>query len=327
MRWELRHLHVVVVVADAGSVSRAATRLGQSQPALTAQLQRIEAAVGGRLFDRSRDGVRLTPLGEFVLPRARALLSAADELQIGATRCVVPGSRPSQVRLGGVPGAALFGMVQWLHRTLPETTTRVHTEYSPRLVVDLLSRGRFDAAALIDYPGYESPPPDGVAVAVVSREPIFVALAARHRLARLPEIELAALADEDWMTSPPDGAGWPEAFVEACQRVGYAPRQTHCLTANRTLQAMLAAGYGVSACQATFAAGAGVVVRPLAGAPLWLRHVVAWHRDGALAAFHAEVLTAVRAAYQADAARFPAYRKWRARHPDSIQHDTGPGRR
>lgn len=54
MNVELRHLRVVVLVAEAGSVGRAARWLKVSQPSLTAQLKRIESAFGGELFERSR---------------------------------------------------------------------------------------------------------------------------------------------------------------------------------------------------------------------------------------------------------------------------------
>jgi DNA-binding transcriptional LysR family regulator len=48
MELELRHLHSLCVIADAGSVTKAATVLGVSQPSLTAQLQRVERELGGR---------------------------------------------------------------------------------------------------------------------------------------------------------------------------------------------------------------------------------------------------------------------------------------
>lgn len=74
MDLELRHLRVVCAIADAGSVTKAASQLGLAQPALTAQPQRIERALGGPLFERDRRGARATPLGELVLARARGRL-------------------------------------------------------------------------------------------------------------------------------------------------------------------------------------------------------------------------------------------------------------
>jgi DNA-binding transcriptional LysR family regulator len=77
---ELRHLRVVVLVAESGSVGRAARSLKVSQPSLTAQLKRIETAFGGRLFDRSHTGVTPTPLGRYAVERARAILADVNHL-------------------------------------------------------------------------------------------------------------------------------------------------------------------------------------------------------------------------------------------------------
>ncbi|NUT94306.1 MAG: LysR family transcriptional regulator, partial [Saccharothrix sp.] len=63
MHMELRHLHVVLTVAEAGSISRAASSLKIAQAGLTAQLRRIERGFGGPLFLRRSDGVELTELG------------------------------------------------------------------------------------------------------------------------------------------------------------------------------------------------------------------------------------------------------------------------
>lgn len=65
MELELRHLRTVRAIADAGSLTRAATVLGLAQPALSAQLKRIERALGGALFERGRHGVRATALGNW----------------------------------------------------------------------------------------------------------------------------------------------------------------------------------------------------------------------------------------------------------------------
>lgn len=51
---ELRHFRVICTIAELGSVTRAAAALGLAQPALTAQLQRIERALGRPLFERDR---------------------------------------------------------------------------------------------------------------------------------------------------------------------------------------------------------------------------------------------------------------------------------
>src|SRR5512145_540202 len=86
MDLELRHLKIVCAVAEAGSVTKAAAVLGLAQPAVTAQLRRIERLLGGELFERTRLGVSPTPLGELILARARVLLPAARDLHEDAVR-------------------------------------------------------------------------------------------------------------------------------------------------------------------------------------------------------------------------------------------------
>src|ERR1700750_2460841 len=92
MNLELRHLKVVVAIAETGSVTKAASQLGLAPPALTAQLQRIERTLGGPLFERDRRGARPTALGELVLSRARVLLPAMKGLQDEAARLAGSGA-------------------------------------------------------------------------------------------------------------------------------------------------------------------------------------------------------------------------------------------
>jgi DNA-binding transcriptional LysR family regulator len=81
MDLEVRHLRVIYTIAEAGSLRRASTVLHVSQPALTAQLQRIERLVGGRLFRRGQAGAVPTVLGVEFLTRARSILHAFEQLQ------------------------------------------------------------------------------------------------------------------------------------------------------------------------------------------------------------------------------------------------------
>src|SRR5687768_16480593 len=99
MELELRHLKVVCAIADLGSVTKAASALGLAQPALTAQLQRIERTLGGPLFVRDRRGARATPLGELVLARARVVLPAVEGLRAEAARLTGADSTQRRYRI------------------------------------------------------------------------------------------------------------------------------------------------------------------------------------------------------------------------------------
>lgn len=80
MALDLAALHVFVRVAEAGSFTRAAAQLGMPKARASAQLQKLEAALGTRLLQRSTRVVRVTPEGEQLLTLARGFLSDADAI-------------------------------------------------------------------------------------------------------------------------------------------------------------------------------------------------------------------------------------------------------
>lgn len=79
-------LRTLVAVVDLRSYTKAANSLGVTQPAVSAQIKRLQQLIGADLFERNGQGVGLTPRGERVVARARRLLSLNDEIVgLGAT--------------------------------------------------------------------------------------------------------------------------------------------------------------------------------------------------------------------------------------------------
>ena len=73
-------LRTLVAVVDLRSFTKAAASLGLTQPAVSAQIKRLQFLLGGDVFDRSVQGVCLTPHGEMVVSYARRLLSINDQI-------------------------------------------------------------------------------------------------------------------------------------------------------------------------------------------------------------------------------------------------------
>ncbi|WP_190018764.1 LysR family transcriptional regulator [Streptomyces lucensis] len=314
MELELRHLRAIRTIAEAGSLTRAATRLGLAQPALSAQLKRIEKALGGPLFERGRHGVRATALGELVLERTRIVLPAVNELQREAHRFARTPHEPERLRLGGTHGPLLGALVDRLADAVPGATVTTRASWSERELAGLLAEGRLDFA-LAGTCGSAAPPD---AAQLVWREfavdPVFVMLPDRHPLAASAEVPLAALAGEDWACVPGDGC-FADCFTAACARAGFAPRRMY-ETDTASCVHLVQVGRAVGLCRATFPSTPGVATRPLAGTPLVWRHVLGWHPAAQAPDTAATVLAEARGAHAGAAARSDSYAHWLAAHDE-----------
>ncbi|WP_367045070.1 LysR family transcriptional regulator [Streptomyces sp. Je 1-332] len=310
MDLELRHLKTIRAIADAGSLTKAATALGLAQPALSAQLKRIERALGGELFERGRHGVRATALGEFVLARARVVLPAVTGLREEALRFGRAWEGGGGFRLGATHGPLLGGLVDRLAAAYPGVPVTTHTSWSEREIASRTAEGLLDFA-LVGTCGASTPPENEFLVwREVARDPVFVMLPTGHALADRQEIDLAALAGEAWTDVPGDGC-FADCFTAACARAGFTPSSVYETDVASCVH-LVQVGRAVGLCRATFPPTPGLVTRPLSGAPLYWRHLLGWHPAARSHDTAPEVLTQARAAHTEATTRSESYTAWLA---------------
>ncbi|MCG7960968.1 MAG: LysR family transcriptional regulator [Candidatus Thiodiazotropha taylori] len=103
---DLLLMRSLVAIADTGSITEAADRIGLTQPALSRRLQQLEDYFGAELFSRGRKGVQLTEIGRLVESEARILIARYDHLrdQVRAHQGLEGGT----VRIGGGATAVSF---------------------------------------------------------------------------------------------------------------------------------------------------------------------------------------------------------------------------
>ncbi|WP_436491914.1 LysR family transcriptional regulator [Actinokineospora sp. HUAS TT18] len=319
MELEFRHLRIVIVVADEGSITKAAAALGLSQPSLTSQLQRIERAMGAPLFERARTGVIPTSFGRTVLAKARAVVKEMADLRGEQAGRPTGADEQVELRIGGIPGALVPGLIPRLNdlhtkagAALPLKVS-VHTDPSVAALLAKVRAGRVDAAILVEGVGFEGSGADGVRRdVIVPVEPQFVALAEWHPMAANEKVELSALAEENWIVDPQEDHGGVAALRWACRKAGFDPRITHEASDAVSAREFVTSGQCVSLAQPTSQEGMGLVVRPLVGDPLVGRVELAWKDPcpvdpemmrEAIAATYAELVN-----------RNPHYTKWWAEH-------------
>ena len=259
-RLDSRSLALFLAVAETLNFRQAALALHLSQPPLSRAIQQLEARLGVLLFERQNSGVALTPAGRRLLPRARRILALLAEAEAALAADV-----PVQVlRLGltnAIDHAWFAGPLARLRALKPEWRIETHVDSSPKLVRAL--RSRTLQAAWIAMP---TEAPD-LQLQPVQRQPMMVAMASGHPLARRRRLRLTQLQQQPmfWFQR----ARQP-AFFDHCQQVfarhGFEPATVPEPADHHVLLAEVAAGRALALLPDSFASlkRTGVSYRPLA---------------------------------------------------------------
>ena len=162
--FDLRQLRQFAVLAEECHFGRAAARLAMTQPPLTQASQRLVAALGARLFERSQRRVALSPAGAVLLPLARKLLDGADALA-PAVRAAAAGLS-GQLRLAFVSSVTYGPLPGWLsgfRSAYPDVALSLR-EATLDVQLELFAAGEIDAGFVLHAPGAVPPGFDHVRV-------------------------------------------------------------------------------------------------------------------------------------------------------------------
>jgi DNA-binding transcriptional LysR family regulator len=282
-----------VALADDLHFTRTARKLHVAQPALTKRIQQLEHALGCALFTRTRRAVSLTPAGELLLPRARQVVQAAEELSIAARR--LRDGETGRLRIGFSPSAphqVLPSLMRAFRRRHPEIDC-VLTELPSDAQIEQLLAGDLDVGILRP----PSPVPSRLQCTTFFEEPFVAVLPRDHRLAARRAIALRDLAGEPLiLVSRRLVAAIHEQILGACAAAGFTPASVREATHVHAVVSLVAAGCGVSVLPRS-AAQVGmkdVVCRPLSRPPLVTVMAAAHLRHGASPAALALAATATR---------------------------------
>ncbi|OZI26414.1 LysR family transcriptional regulator [Bordetella genomosp. 9] len=209
---DLEGLRGFVAIARHASFQLATTELNISAPALTRRIQRLEAAIGAPLFERTTRRVQLTPIGELLLPRARDILANLADALSAVDDALA--SRSGQLSLGCIPTATkllLPHILRAFHEQRPQTRIRIAENNVAGVTAAVLN-------GTVDF-GITLQPAAGAGLAfdALLTEPFLLACPLDHPLAERRQVDWSDLKPYRLIVSEP-GSGNRAVLEQALRK-------------------------------------------------------------------------------------------------------------
>ncbi|GHJ94937.1 hydrogen peroxide-inducible protein [Streptomyces sp. NE5-10] len=238
----LSQLRAFAAVAEHLHFRDAAAAIGMSQPALSGAVSALEEALGVQLLERTTRKVLLSPAGERLAVRTRAVLDAVAELMDEAEGARAPFT--GVLRLGVIPTVAPYllpAVLRLTHRRYPELDLQVHEEQTSSLL-EGLAAGRLDLLLLAVPLGVP-----GVTELPLFDEDFVLVTAEGHPLAGRDDIPREALRELRLLLLD-EGHCLRDQALDICREAGREDGAEVTTTAAglSTLVQLVAGGLGVT---------------------------------------------------------------------------------
>jgi DNA-binding transcriptional LysR family regulator len=231
----LVHLKVLAAVARHGSVTEAAKELHYSQPSVSHHLSRLEAAVSVKLVQRVGRGIRLTPEGQLLANRATEIVGRVDAATSELAAQV--GLQSGRVRLAA-NASALSTIVPKAATALADAHPGIELsvfDRHPVEALEMLRHSEVDVALIFQY-AHAPVEEEGFRLVHICDDPIYL-------VSQRPNDSVANHRYSAWI----GGCERCQAELTAvCRREGFAPRIASSCDDMVVVQALVAAGTGVT---------------------------------------------------------------------------------
>ena len=277
-RVELRHLRAFVLLAEELHFGRTARRLHVAQPALTKQIQQLEAGLGVVLLNRTPRGVTLTDAGRAFLVEAQRALAQVRSAFNAAERAGRGETGHIRVAFAAAAPNGVFPHVVNRFRTsFPDVAVELHELWSAQQQEALLL-DRIDVG-FAQRPTVES---HLLEMEDLQEDPVVAVVHADDPLAGDGGVPLARLHDRPFILFPRALApAWFDEVVSACHAAGFSPRVVQEAVGIDVTLGLVAAGLGVALLPASVRTlhREDVVYVALAAPVPVQRTAIVWRRD------------------------------------------------
>jgi LysR family transcriptional regulator, hydrogen peroxide-inducible genes activator len=236
----LNELRYIVAVAQERNFGRAAQRCFISQPALSVAIQKLEEELQTQLFERGKNEITVTPVGERIVEQAHKVLEEAarirDIAQAGRNQLA------GVFRLGAIYTVAPYllpDLVPALNARAPDMPLEIEENVTEQLEA-ALKTGRIDAA-IIALPFQ----PPGIATEFLYEEPFQVVVPQSHPWAKRKTIDPSELAGEHAILLNV-GHCFRDQILESCPELNRGDAPVTRSNSLETIRNMVASGLGVS---------------------------------------------------------------------------------
>lgn len=199
-RLRLRDLHTLQVIAEAGSMAKAAERLAISQPAVSKAIADLEHTLGVPVLDRTPRGVEVTAYGRALLRHGAAVF---DDLRQGLAEIeFLRDPTQGELRVGAPEPVTpvLAVIINELLALMPKIRFQVMVG-DTAVLYEAIRERRLDVA-LTRMPELDAE--SDLEMEVLFADPLVVAAGAHNPWARRQSISLADLIDQPWVLPPPE---------------------------------------------------------------------------------------------------------------------------
>ncbi len=236
-------LRAFVAVAREGNVSRAATRLHLSQPAVSLQLKALAELTGLQLFTRTPHGLALTPDGAALLPQAEKALAALADF--GQAAQSLHSTVRGRLRIGTILDPEFIRLGAFL-KELVETAPQIETELRQGMSGEVLAqigRGELDVGFYLGLPGetQEVGPHEVRVLSHFSYRVLAPAGWGEQVLGR----DWKALFALPWIATPPASAHH-RLLAGVFAPLGVTPRQVALVDQEASMLDLVRSGVGLS---------------------------------------------------------------------------------
>lgn len=272
-----RRLQSFVALSEELHFHRAAARCHMTQPALSQQLQQLEAELQVQLVHRNKRRVSLTRAGEIFQVEARKILRQMDQAAQLARQ--TDRGEIGQMSVGVTAPALYIVFPEIMHRfraVLPNVGVNVHIMTTAEQEAALRS-GAIEV-------GIFHPPLDDESLSshLIARIRFNLVLSDRNPLAARPSLRLEDLSKQRFIIFPRViGPRLYDEIITLCQQAGFSPEVILEVTPAQSIIAMTAADYGIGLIASSLQQfdRPGVVYRPLEGPAPYLTLGLAYNRD------------------------------------------------